>query len=182
MVGTTQQTVDRIERGQTAHSRYILPIRTFLNERLQLQFADDSLRAAAQRAKEEDARSAVPTYNLMPDGTIVPAEGVRTRIHFIDHVGDVYALHLTTSIKAPSGMTAVFRSGDTLIVDPSPVPRHYDWTFLRDPEDGSGKLVLMIDPAEVPSDFTEEEILEMGYGLLTRSLRQHHKIIARYIG
>lgn len=167
-VGTTQQTVARIERGETSHSRYVGRIRAFLDGRI-------------GGAQAPLSPSLVPTWTLAADGKPLSlAQGVLTQLHFPDPSGQVYAVHLQFVVRGPLG-DAIFRPGDVLVVDPTAVARHFDWCLHRT-GDETCHLMLVADPSEVPPQMSETQLREWGYGVVPQDDAHHfHKVVARYV-
>ena len=166
-VGTTQQTVARIERGETTHSRFIGKIRSYLDGRIGGKSAPLS-------------PSVVQTYNLSRDGEIDAAIGVRTQLHFADTAASVYVIHVMAGVRGPIG-DLIFRPGDQLVVDPQVTPRHFDWCLFRESE-VRGRIQLYVDPAEMPPQMSVEQLREWGYAVAgSEGQQKFHKIVARYI-
>lgn len=164
-VHTTQQTVARIERGETTHSRYIGKIRDFL---------DGKAHGDAPALQPTTA----PTFTLGRDGMLQDADQ-RTQLHFADVVGDVYAVHLQQGAMGPMG-DPIFRPGEILIIDPSAVPRHYSWALKR--EGSIARLMLVVDRAQMPPQMDADQLREWGYAVPTpQDERTYHAVIAHYM-
>lgn len=166
-VGTTQQTVARIERGETTHSRFIGKIQSYLDGRIGGKAAPLS-------------PSVVQTYNLNRDGEIDVAAGVRTQLHFADTSASVYVIHVMAGVRGPMG-DLIFRPGDQLVVDPLVTPRHFDWCLVRESA-SRGRIQLYVDPSEMPPQMSTEQLRGWGYAVAgPEGHEKFHKIVARYI-
>lgn len=123
--GTSQQTVDRIERGQTLHSRALDDVMDVLG--LQRARRPDEMNDVGGRMLDESRRHQTPQTGLLP----VFAMGIDTRLPemttlsetpggFIDrperlkHAPMAYAV----SVFAAEEMSPSVREGDILFVNP----------------------------------------------------------------
>ena len=167
-VGTTQQTVARIERGETTHSRYIPKIRAHLAS------------VPGPGLEPLPPSSFVSTYSLDREGQLSKTD-IKTVVPFTDPTGQVFALQLQRGVVGPVG-DPMFRAGAVLIIDPGAVPHHYDWCLKR-LEDGRAQMMLFVDRAQMPKELKTEQLVEWGYGVgSSDNDRSYQKVIAHYMG
>lgn len=178
LAGTSQQTVDRIERGVTTASRFIPAIRRILN----LQVPPPE--SYEGRAVQND----IQTADAMLDTIIDPVEAamrssaahskqLRKQVEGADFLMPVYSMGLSSgeqllfedvarvvmrpepllSVKGGYGyfvfndeMAPVYNIGDLLLVDPTLPPRPGDDVLIRSPR-GEGFAVKIRTLAEIES-------------------------------
>lgn len=187
MIGTTQQTIDRIESGETKRSRYIDLAQQALNyvSFMRNRAAADGEEYGAPRVLAPMDSTAltsqfVSTFILRSDG-MLEAVSQRTQIHFPFNPASErapYAVILSKAIQGPDGWA--FRARDTVIIDPSDPPKHLDWAMVA-PQGEAAKLVCLIDPSEAISVLSDEEIAQKGYAPLSSEPFVQQRVVARYM-
>lgn len=147
-VGTTQQTVDRIESGEIRHSRFMMPILRVLG--MSLDLAQEP--PGVERSTEEGDSAPSPQFaseTEMPifaaaeggDGELVvssdPIDYVQ-RPWFLSRVRDPYGVVVTGDSMVP-----VYRPGDLLLVNPRLPPlREKNAIFVAGEERGEFRAAV----------------------------------------
>jgi len=172
-VGTTQQTVDRIERGETQFSRYLQPISEFLD--------------AAERENDvhQNREGPHPTLNVVPlfywrSGTIEREIGTITAPPRLGSGDGGYGLRLGSVVTGPNG-DAVFFPGDTLFVSASETPRNYTWSVIVDKEDAKKvRISMYVDPDLMPPQIPRSQFVDWGFALAEDDTVSAQPILAYY--
>lgn len=149
-VGTSQQTVDRIERGAVEHSRYTLPILVWIEAQYEQRHLQGEIKA---RDEYLDATTAqfVPSVTL-ESGALLPDGSARvpdTLVHLKD---SLYSVRIVHRVQGPMG-DVIFRRGDRLFLYPmSAPPNHFDLCLVRprDGDEGPVEFRYVLDRAQMP--------------------------------
>lgn len=152
-IGTTQQTVDRIEKGEVKHSRYTIPIMSLLNLRSVSLNQEAALTYSAMSSVASTHSRLVTTYNLGANQELSLTEMVEAP-SFVAAMADTYAVVLSKNITGPMG-DVIFRFGDTLFVSPQSPLRHFDACLVSRKGLASYDAVaikIAIDPAVMPAN------------------------------
>lgn len=119
MAGTTQQTIDRLERGVTEHSRYLPKI----FEVLEMEDRSRSM----PRFPPVEGEGEIPIKSIVEDdGTDIfhvtdLNAGVFPRPRTLHNAAGIYAIYMHGVKMAP-----IYRSGDLLVINPHQPPRNED--------------------------------------------------------
>lgn len=175
-IGTTQQTVDRIERGETKFSRYRLPLEQYLHEQFSAAFHEST-----SPSPSLTFRPTVPIYywNNKDEPPVLTGQ-VTAPIPLGDAV-DCYAVLLNYPVIGPRG-DAVFSPGDTLFADPSRPVRHYTWAVARraaNPE--AMDITIWVDPLHLPPTTTRQSLDDAGYAVKGDEGLTCHALTVHYI-
>jgi len=173
-LGTTQQTIDRIERGETRHSRFLLPLKLLWDREDAL---GEAYEAQLNKRLAPAAPPEIPVYDWKK-GRI--AEGTLHRLpapaRFRDPLTgyrDGYGVQLLSPVFSPSG-DMIFHVGDVLFVLPEEPLRHGRWSLLigqDDPRDVS--IGMLGDPDAMPPQITRQQLVEWGYSVPTEQQLVH---------
>ena len=171
-VGTTQQTVDRIERGAVSHSRYALP----MLEWLEAIGSGQPDRDGGWRRTMAKVSNPVPTLILDTRGIAADGEPVEAP-PFLQESRGGYSVLLSSGVRGPAG-DVLLRAGDRLFVDPLANPRHFDTCFAtRTDGNGAGMVRVALDPDEVPQGVSNQF---EGFAILGDETLILHKVVAIY--
>lgn len=167
-VGTSQQTVDRIERGEVSHSRYTSPIRAYLSALWQGQRTGHQLRQAERYLEDDFSRRVVPSFVLSAQGQLSGGTNVEGPLGLGNRPG-TYAVHLQRSVVGPKG-DVLFRYGDVLFVDPTAAVRHLDPVLIQGVGGDSfqAEIRIAVDLAEAVGGPSEADLREAGYAIIGR--------------
>lgn len=187
-VGTSQQTIDRIERGETTHSRYIVPIMSILEGLTQQHQLEDRLHGVQLQRHSEKLSRRVELMSLSADGIVSGPEST-VNVHFAPDA-EAYAVQLKKQILGPAG-DIVFRALDIVVVDPGQTPQHFDWVLVVEGPKPSpdvvlpgdhARLALVVDGAMLPQPMSADDLNGKGYEPIEAAAdRRHHRIVGRYM-
>lgn len=181
LIGTSQQTVDRIERGATEQSRYEAPMRAVLKHTIDLQMMVSAEYRLSEGRAYQLHQNRAPLMTLEADGRLV-AEDKEVQLHLSAYKDDelnTYAVQLTKPQRGPAG-DPVFRARDILAVTMDAMPRHFDWVLVSENE--RARLVMVIDPAEMPPSSVASDLRGLGYEVLDDDAPSSmHRVIGRYM-
>jgi len=137
-VGTTQQTIDRLERGQVLNSRLIPHISKhlgFKDPNASLESLERQIESLSRQETESAISSAgafgyelaVDPQAYLPVHALVPAgEGYVLSSDPVDHIPRTFPVHMAVGaygvIVPDAEMVPVFRPGDIVIVNPNLPP------------------------------------------------------------
>ncbi|WP_313573572.1 helix-turn-helix transcriptional regulator [Brevundimonas sp.] len=152
-VGTTQQTIDRIEKGEVKHSRYTTPIISLLSLRSVSLRQEAALIHSAQASVASTHSRLISTYRLAANQELALTEMVEAP-SFVAALADTYAVVLSKNITGPMG-DVIFRFGDVLFLSPHSPLRHFDACLVRQKSlaaEGVVAIKIAIDPALTPTN------------------------------
>lgn len=183
--GTTQQTVDRIERGLTAHSRAVPKIiEAFGKEWYARSRTIDRIKGTL--AKTRSYNSPVPTkehsfpvLSLSSDGTVDLLQYSQISLALVDTAAS-YALMVGSEALQPN-----FQTGDLLYVslEQKPVLGGFVVAFQLDPEPTHGATLPLVEVFKLISETDTQYISETISGephALDKALWHIDPIVSRY--
>lgn len=148
-VGTSQQTVDRIERGLVEHSRFSLPILIWIEAEYDRRNLKADISELVAHAAGRPPTDLVASFRLA-DGTLVE-DGEIAPPHAIREEQGLFGLRLERGFQGPMG-DVIFRAGDFLFVHPTQRPGHFSvcLTAAKDKPEGPFEWQVVLDRSEVP--------------------------------
>jgi hypothetical protein len=184
VAGTTQQTVDRIERGRTVHSRAVPNImEAFGKEWHARSRTIDRVKGAVSRARGYNspvptAEHTFPVLSLNADGTVELLQFSQVSLALVD-TNASYALMVASEALLPN-----FQIGDLLYVslENRPAPGSFVVAFENDPDD-YGKTVPLVEVFRLVEE-TETHFVSETLAGAKRSLEKSRwhldPIVSRY--
>lgn len=181
-VGTTQQTIDRIEKGSVTFSRYLRPVLSALTlEEAKAQTDEAQERAAIAESRAIATGGHRPSIPVFEWRNGVVAAEAWEHCWAPDRMGTStrgYGVRIWSPVHSPSG-DPVFLPGDLLFIEPDEPPRHNGWCFIVGKADErQARFGLLADPNAMPPQVKPEQLIAWGYAVVNDETEGGFPVVA----